>query len=61
MLCKSEDIPPYVMDNETVINFYTLISITEEEAVLAKQKGNETVKNMLQDGNGVNIEREYLC
>ena len=61
MLCKSEDIPPYVIDNETVIDFFTLIPITEEEAALAKQKGNEAVKDMLPDGEIVNIERDYLC
>lgn len=60
MLCKSEDIPTYEVDAKTNIQFFTLIPISEEEKELVKEKGSEAVKKMLQSGEVVDMDREYL-
>lgn len=61
MLCRSEDIPPFEVDEETTVDFFTLIPITEGEAELVKKTGSEAVKNRLPKGEIVDMDREYLA
>ena len=60
MLCKSEDIEAYDVDEKTKIQFFTLIPISEEEKELVNEKGSQAVKEMLQSGEVVDMDREYL-
>ena len=60
MLCKAEDIPALEADEDTLVKFYTLIPITEEEAKLVKEKGSEAVKKMLRSGEKTDLERKPL-
>lgn len=60
MLCKAEDIPSYEIDENTKIDFFSIIPISEEEEILVKEKGSNAVKQMLSNGEIVDMEREYL-
>ncbi len=60
MLCKAEDIPALEADEDTLVKFYTLIPITEEEAKLVKEKGSDAVKKMLRSGEKTDLERKPL-
>lgn len=60
MLCKSEDIPPYEIEEGVEVEFFTLIPITEEEKELVKEHGSEEVKYMLSSGEIVDLDRAYL-
>ena len=60
MLCKAEDIPPYVFEDGTKIDFFTLVPITIDEEPLVKEKGSNEVMHMLKSKDVVDLSREYL-
>ena len=60
MLCKAEDIPPYVFEDGTKIDFFTLVPITVDEEALVKEKGSNNVMHMLKSKDVVDLERDYL-
>lgn len=60
MLCKSEDIPSYVFEDGTKIDFFTLVPITVDEEALVKEKGSNNVMHMLKSKDVVDLERDYL-
>lgn len=60
MLCKAEDIPNYVFEDGTKIDFFTLVPITIDEEPLVKEKGSNEVMHMLKSKDVVDLSREYL-
>lgn len=60
MICKAEDIPPYVFEDGTKIDFFTLVPITIDEEPLVKEKGSNEVMHMLKSKDVVDLNREYL-
>lgn len=60
MVCKAEDIPPYVFEDGTKIDFFILVPITIDEEALVKEKGSNEVMHMLKSKDVVDLSREYL-
>ena len=60
MVCKSEDIPPYVFEDGTKIDYFTLVPITKEEEQLVEEKGSNEVMHMLKSKDVVDLKRKYL-
>ena len=60
MVCKSEDIPPYVFEDGAKIDYFTLVPITKEEEKLVKELGSSKVMHMLKSKDVVDLKREYL-
>lgn len=50
-ICKSKDLERYKCSNGRIINFYTLIPIYREEAVIAMEKGSEYLSKLLDKHN----------
>lgn len=60
MLCKAEDIPPYVFEDGAKIDFFTLVPITIDEEPLVQEEGSNNVMHMLPSKDVVDLNRDYL-
>lgn len=60
MICRSDDIQPYMIDAETTIDFFTLIPISVEEEEIVRKFSSKKVMEMIKTRDVIDLKRDLL-